>query len=116
MTPVKKTRPIVEIASAAEPRVVRASPSKGGDTEPSRSRIRSLLVQAVAAAIDRPAEQIDENASLAQLGIDSLAGADVLLSMERELGHRLDDDLVTPGESIVSLAQIIGGRPARDEG
>ena len=82
----------------------------------SGDRIRSLLVRAVADAVGRPAEQIDENAPLAQLGVDSLAAADVLLSMERELGRHLDDDLVTETATIVGLAEGFGEEPARDEG
>jgi acyl carrier protein len=73
--------------------------------------IRGLLHQAIADAIDRPVEDVDEKTPLGQLGIDSLAAADVLLTMERELGRPLADALVAESATIESVAEAIAALP-----
>ena len=88
-------------AAAATPAAAAAAPDADA--------IRSLLIDAVAAATDCPAERIADDAPLTQLGLDSLAAADVLLTMERELGRALPDSLVQQDTTIASLTDVIAG-------
>jgi acyl transferase domain-containing protein len=69
--------------------------------------LRTALIDAVSEATDRPVDQIDDDTPLTEMGIDSLAAADVLLTMERECGRSLPIDLIADDATITSLAALI---------
>ncbi|MHC4427223.1 MAG: beta-ketoacyl synthase N-terminal-like domain-containing protein [Planctomycetota bacterium] len=95
------------LTTAPRRKTIAVAPRAETITEVSPADIRSLLVQAVADAVGCPAEVIKDNAPLAQLGIDSLVAADVLLTMECELGHPLSDDIITGCETIDDLVEML---------
>jgi acyl transferase domain-containing protein len=102
---------IETLAAPASAKPSHARPAGAPETADAAT-IRALLIDAVASATDCPADRIADDAPLSQLGIDSLAAADVLLTMERELGRALPDSLVGQDTTITSLTDVIAAGSA----
>jgi len=90
----------------------RKTARENGKVEPAAApadlpTLRAALIVAVSEATDRPVDQIDDDTPLAQLGIDSLAAADVILTMERAFGRTLPFDMIREDATITSLAELI---------
>lgn len=66
-----------------------------------------LLLVSLAEATDRAVEDIDPTVPLSELDLDSLAAADLLLTLERELGRPLSDDLLAENPTLADLGRSI---------
>ena len=70
-------------------------------------RIGTLLTTRFGAA----ATEVRAEAELgADLGLDSLALVEFGLVAEKEFGVRIDDDEVTPDDTVADLARLIAGK------
>jgi acyl carrier protein len=76
----------------------------------SELEIKSLLKNEIASKIDLPADSIDENTHLADLGIDSLQALQLLVVLERSFGIALNDDDLQYFRDIKTLGNLVASR------
>ena len=76
----------------------------------SESEIKSLLKNEIANKMDMPADSIDENVHLADLGIDSLQALQLLVVLERSFGIQLNDDDLQYFRDIKTLGSLVASR------
>jgi acyl carrier protein len=72
--------------------------------------IKNLLKNEIASKMDLPADSIDENAHLADLGIDSLQALQLLVLLERSFGIALNDDDLQYFRDIKTLVSLVSSR------
>jgi acyl carrier protein len=78
----------------------------------SEDSIRNLLKREIAEKIEVDINSIDEDAHLADLGIDSLQALQLLVVIEREYDLMLEDSDLEHFKSISSVATFVGSRLA----
>jgi acyl carrier protein len=78
---------------------------------PSEAAIRDWCVAQLAMSLDRPAVEIDPEASFPQLGLDSAASTWFVVALEEWLGLELDPELVFAQTSIAALARHLAEEP-----
>jgi acyl carrier protein len=76
----------------------------------SELEVKSLLKNEIAGRIDLPADSIDENAHLADLGVDSLQALQLLVVLERSFGITLNDDDLQYFRDIKTLGNLVASR------
>jgi acyl carrier protein len=72
--------------------------------------IKNLLKNEIASKMDLPVDGIDENAHLADLGIDSLQALQLLVLLERSFGIALNDDDLQYFRDIKTLVSLVSSR------
>jgi acyl carrier protein len=72
--------------------------------------IKNLLKNEIASKMDLAADSIDENAHLADLGIDSLQALQLLVLLERSFGIALNDDDLQYFRDIKTLVSLVSSR------
>ena len=76
----------------------------------SEFEVKNLLKNEIANKMDLPADSIDENAHLADLGIDSLQALQLLVVLERSFGIALNDDDLQYSRDITTLGKLVASR------
>ena len=76
----------------------------------SEFEVKNLLKNEIASKMDLPADSIDENAHLADLGIDSLQALQLLVVLERSFGIALNDDDFQYFRDIKTLGNLVTSR------
>jgi acyl carrier protein len=76
----------------------------------SESEVKNLLKNEIASKMDLPVDSIDENAHLADLGIDSLQALQLLVVLERSFGIVLNDDDLQYFRDINTLGNLVTSR------
>jgi acyl carrier protein len=76
----------------------------------SEFEVKNLLKNEIASKMDLPADSIDENAHLADLGIDSLQALQLLVVLERSFGIALNDDDLQYFRDIKTLGNLVTSR------
>ena len=76
----------------------------------SESEVKNLLKNEIASKMDLPVDSIDENAHLADLGIDSLQALQLLVVLERSFGIVLNDDDLQYFRDIATLGNLVTSR------
>ena len=69
-------------------------------------KVKSILVT----RFDMPAEQVGPEATLEDLGLDSLATVEFALALEKELSVEISDDEVADLERIDKIADLVERR------
>jgi len=76
----------------------------------SEFEVKNLLKNEIANKMDLPADSIDENAHLADLGVDSLQALQLLVVLERSFGIALNDDDLQYFRDITTLGNLVASR------
>jgi acyl carrier protein len=76
----------------------------------SEFEVKNLLKNEIANKMDLPADSIDENTHLADLGIDSLQALQLLVVLERSFGIALNDDDLQYFRDIKTLGNLVALR------
>ena len=74
------------------------------------SELRTLLKQEISNHTEVPPESIDENAHLADLGIDSLQALQFLVLLERLYGITLNDEDLQHFRTVNKIVSLIGNK------
>ena len=102
----------------------RRGPERRGPAEPQRQplpssdltagSVRDVVAALIAAELGQRPDDLDDEASLLAMGLDSLAAVDLVRKLERQLGRELPTTLLFEHPSIARLsAHLAGGsRPA----
>lgn len=69
-------------------------------------KVKSILVT----GFNMPADQVGPEATLEDLGLDSLATVEFALALEKELGVEISDDEVADLERIDKIADLVERR------
>lgn len=64
-------------------------------------------VGTIARLVDRPAAEIDPDASFASIGLDSANSVQFILALEDHLGRELDPELIARHPSISQVRQAL---------
>ncbi|WP_328984931.1 SDR family NAD(P)-dependent oxidoreductase [Thiorhodovibrio winogradskyi] len=72
-----------------------------------RARVSSLLIAELSKILQLPPERIDVQASVFDLGLDSLMGAELALAVERRFGVRVPIMTISQGISLKKLIDLI---------
>ncbi|MFE2709518.1 acyl carrier protein [Streptomyces mirabilis] len=70
------------------------------------------LVEILARLHDVPADRISPEATIAELGVDSLTMVEISIRIERDLGVAVGDDELRPDLTLVDLAGLVDARQA----
>ncbi|KAF5991193.1 acyl carrier protein [Streptomyces mirabilis] len=70
------------------------------------------LVEILARLHDAPADRISPEATIAELGVDSLTMVEISIRIERDLGVAVGDDELRPDLTLVDLAGLVDARQA----
>ncbi|MER5926243.1 acyl carrier protein [Streptomyces mirabilis] len=70
------------------------------------------LVEILARLHDAPADRISPEATIAELGVDSLTMVEISIRIERDLGVAVGDDELRPDLTLVDLAGLVDTRRA----
>ncbi|MFB8131074.1 acyl carrier protein [Streptomyces mirabilis] len=70
------------------------------------------LVEILARLHDAPADRISPEATIAELGVDSLTMVEISIRVERDLGVAIGDDELRPDLTLVDLAGLVDARRA----
>ncbi|MCX4615366.1 acyl carrier protein [Streptomyces sp. RLB3-17] len=70
------------------------------------------LVEILARLHDAPADRISPEATIAELGVDSLTMVEISIRIERDLGVAIGDDELRPDLTLVDLAGLVDARRA----
>lgn len=97
-------------ASASAPTEAPRRPARA----PHRA-VRDVLAGVVAPAIGRSPDDIDDEASLLAMGLDSLTAVDLVKQLEDELGRALPTTLLFEHPSISELSAYLSSNPSGDE-
>jgi len=76
----------------------------------SEVEVKNLLKNEIANKMDLLADNIDENAHFADLGIDSLQALQLLVVLERSFGIALNDDDLQYFRDIKTLGHMVASR------
>jgi acyl carrier protein len=74
------------------------------------SEIKSFVRNEIARRTGLPADSIDENTHLADLGIDSLQALQLLVLLEKSFGITLNDDDLEYFRDIKTLGSLVASR------
>lgn len=75
--------------------------------------LTTLIKQLIAEAVQMPVEEIDENASFYQFGLDSLSAVDVAQKIEQQIGVALHPTILFEHDTIVSLGKYLAQHSGR---
>ncbi|MFE3412340.1 acyl carrier protein [Streptomyces mirabilis] len=70
------------------------------------------LVEILARLHDAPSDRISPEATIAELGVDSLTMVEISIRIERDLGVAIGDDELRPDLTLVDLAGLVDARRA----
>ncbi|WP_371650751.1 acyl carrier protein [Streptomyces mirabilis] len=70
------------------------------------------LVEILARLHDVPADRISPEATIAELGVDSLTMVEISIRIERDLGVAVGDDELRSDLTLVDLAGLVDARRA----
>ncbi|MDU9000642.1 MULTISPECIES: acyl carrier protein [Streptomyces] len=70
------------------------------------------LVEILARLHDAPADRISPEATITELGVDSLTMVEISIRIERDLGVAVGDDELRPDLTLVDLAGLVDARRA----
>ena len=76
----------------------------------SETEVKTLLKNEIANKTELPVESIDEEAHLADLGIDSLQALQLLVLLERSYGITLNDEDLQHFRNINTLSSLVASR------
>ena len=74
---------------------------------PSRERICEEVRQIVADVAELPLEEVNSEASFAQLGIDSLRGLRIVVEIEKRYGVVISEDEITKIRSMPDVLALV---------
>ena len=74
---------------------------------PSRDETRREVLQIVADIADIPLEQITPDATLEELGVDSLNGLRIVAEMEKRFGINIPDDAIGKIRSVPDIFALV---------
>jgi acyl carrier protein len=75
----------------------------------SEAEIRDWCVAELAKMLERPAAEIDAEAPLPRLGLDSATATWFIVALEEWLGVELDPELIFEHDTIAALARHVAG-------
>ena len=78
----------------------------------SEAEIRAWCVAELARMLERPAGEIDPEAPLPQLGLDSATATWLVVALEEWLETELEPELIFEHNTIAALARHVAGRPS----
>ncbi len=74
--------------------------------------LRRMLLETVAAVLGTAVDRLDDTRPLADLGVDSLLGMEVVSALRERLGRPIEPALFTPSRSLLALAEALASSEA----